>query len=77
MDILKLTWEMEGGVEGEDDDPNNPLSRALRAPDNRADEEYSLFARRKAPHNQRMEQMPSGHSSSARLCSNQERIGNQ
>jgi hypothetical protein len=29
MDILKLTWEMEGGIEGEDDDPNNPLSRAL------------------------------------------------
>ena len=44
------------------------LSRALRAPDNRADEEYSLFARCKAPHNQRMEQMPSGHSSSARLA---------
>ncbi|MFQ5686855.1 MAG: hypothetical protein ACE5GV_09365 [Candidatus Scalindua sp.] len=29
MDILKLTWEMEGGVDGEDGDPNNPLSRAL------------------------------------------------
>ncbi len=29
MDILKLTWEMEDGIEGEDNDPSNPLARAL------------------------------------------------
>jgi len=29
MDTLEVTWKMEGGVEGNDNDPNNPLSRAL------------------------------------------------
>ena len=29
MDILELTWEMEAGVTGDDDDPDNPLSRAV------------------------------------------------
>ena len=29
MDILELTWEMEAGVTGDDNDPDNPLSRAL------------------------------------------------
>jgi hypothetical protein len=33
--------------------------------DNAADEEYPLIARRKAPHNQRIEQTPFGRSSSA------------
>jgi hypothetical protein len=35
--------------------------------DNAADEEYPLIARRKAPHNQRIEQTPFGLSSSAAL----------
>jgi len=34
-------------------------------PEQCADEEYPLFVRREAPHNQRIEQMPFGHSSSA------------
>jgi len=46
------------------------LSRTLRALDNRADDENPLFVRRKAPHNKRIEQMPFGHSSSARLYTN-------
>jgi len=29
MDTLEITWEMEGGVGGEDNDPGGPLSRAL------------------------------------------------
>lgn len=29
MDILKLTWKMEGAVDGEDADPTNPLSMAV------------------------------------------------
>jgi hypothetical protein len=33
--------------------------------DNAADEEYPLIVRRKAPHNQRIEQTPFGRSSSA------------
>ena len=32
MNVLKLTWEMEGGIECEDDDPSNPLPRALGKP---------------------------------------------
>ncbi len=36
--------------------------------DNAADEEYSVIVRRKAPHNQRIEQTPFGRSSSAALC---------
>jgi len=43
------------------------LSRSLRFLNNAADEEYPLFALRFAPHNQRIEQMPFGHSSSAAL----------
>jgi hypothetical protein len=35
--------------------------------DNAADEEYPLIVRRKAPHNQRIEQTPFGRSSSAAL----------
>jgi hypothetical protein len=34
---------------------------------NAADEEYPLIVRRKAPHNQRIEQTPFGRSSSAAL----------
>jgi len=30
MDTLKITWEMEEGATGSDDDPDNPISRALR-----------------------------------------------
>ncbi len=40
-----------------------------------ADEEYPLFARRKAPHNQRMEQMPFGDSSSATFDISKRRKG--
>jgi hypothetical protein len=36
--------------------------------DNAADEENPLIVRRKAPHNQRIEQTPFGRSSSAALC---------
>jgi hypothetical protein len=35
--------------------------------DNAADEEYPLVIRRKAPHNQQIEQTPFGRSSSAAL----------
>jgi len=38
--------------------------------DNAADEEYPLIVRRKAPHNQRLEQTPFGRSSSAALGRN-------
>ena len=47
------------------------LSRSLRFLNNAADEEYPLFALRFAPHNQRIEQMPFGHSSSSALSVNE------
>jgi hypothetical protein len=40
--------------------------------DNAADDEYPLVIRRKAPHNQRIEQTPSGRSSSTALAKKRE-----
>jgi hypothetical protein len=62
----------QGAKEGRGKEAAAPLSSAVVEDasrlDNAADEENPLVIRRKAPHNQRIEQTPFGRSSSAAFC---------